>query len=146
MAASYDHVFLCSFFESSLKGGIRCEKASVMLKRRGVEDVNQLAGGIHRYLEMYGKDGFFKGLNFTFDKRIAMKPPVVQHNDKSDETSVSINDNADDNSQRFKYYCEKSDFLHGDQQKDTAYEMVGRCVSCSAPYVRGSCANISAVV
>jgi UPF0176 protein len=35
-------------------GGIRCEKASAMLKERGVEDVSQLQGGIHRYLEQYG--------------------------------------------------------------------------------------------
>jgi UPF0176 protein len=35
-------------------GGIRCEKASAMLKERGVEDVSQLKGGIHRYLEQYG--------------------------------------------------------------------------------------------
>ena len=34
-------------------GGIRCEKASSMLKSRGVGDVNQLSGGIHQYLEQY---------------------------------------------------------------------------------------------
>jgi rhodanese-related sulfurtransferase len=55
-------------------GGIRCEKASVMLKRRGVKDVSQLNGGIHRYLEEYGDQGYFKGLNFVFDQRVAMKP------------------------------------------------------------------------
>jgi predicted sulfurtransferase len=55
-------------------GGIRCEKASVMLKRRGVEDVSQLSGGIHRYLEEYGDKGFFRGLNFVFDQRVAMNP------------------------------------------------------------------------
>lgn len=55
-------------------GGIRCEKASVMLRKRGVEDVNQLSGGIHRYLETYGNDGHYKGLNFVFDQRVAMKP------------------------------------------------------------------------
>lgn len=55
-------------------GGIRCEKASVMLKRKGVKDVHQLSGGIHRYLEKYGPDGHFCGVNFTFDKRVAVKP------------------------------------------------------------------------
>jgi predicted sulfurtransferase len=49
-------------------GGIRCEKASVMLKKRGVRDVSQLKGGIHRYLEEYGDQGFFKGRNFVFDQ------------------------------------------------------------------------------
>lgn len=55
-------------------GGIRCEKASVMLKKRGVSDVSQLQGGIHRYLEEYGSQGLFRGLNFVFDQRVAMSP------------------------------------------------------------------------
>lgn len=49
-----------------------------MLKRRGVEDVNQLNGGIHRYLEEFGDQGFFRGLNFTFDQRVAMTPAECQ--------------------------------------------------------------------
>ncbi|GKZ01018.1 hypothetical protein MPSEU_001053200 [Mayamaea pseudoterrestris] len=53
-------------------GGIRCEKASAMLKKRGVKDVSQLKGGIHRYLEEFGDDGYFRGLNFVFDRRVAM--------------------------------------------------------------------------
>lgn len=70
-------------FLSDLKmyctGGIRCEKASVMLKRRGVSDVSQLKGGIHRYLEEYGDKGFFHGRNFVFDQRIAMTPSECQN-------------------------------------------------------------------
>jgi hypothetical protein len=53
-----------------------------MLKKRGVEDVSQLSGGIHRYLEEFGNDGFYKGLNFVFDQRVAMKPsPTEPQND-----------------------------------------------------------------
>ena len=43
-----------------------------MLKQRGVEDVSHLSGGIHRYLEKYGKDGFYKGKVFVFDQRVAL--------------------------------------------------------------------------
>jgi predicted sulfurtransferase len=60
-------------------GGIRCEKASVMLKKRGVADVSQLKGGIHRYLEEYGDQGLFRGLNFVFDQRVAMSPAECQN-------------------------------------------------------------------
>ena len=35
-------------------GGIRCEKASAYLKAKGVGEVYQLQGGIHRYIEKYG--------------------------------------------------------------------------------------------
>lgn len=45
-----------------------------MLRKRGVQDINQLRGGVHRYCEEFGNDGLFKGLNFVFDQRVAMKP------------------------------------------------------------------------
>ena len=41
-------------------GGIRCEKASAYLKSKGVDEVYQLQGGIHRYLEAYPDGGQFK--------------------------------------------------------------------------------------
>eukprot|EP00934_Nitzschia_sp_Nitz4_P005222 Nitzschia sp. Nitz4//scaffold378_size14206//5794//7416//NITZ4_008949-RA/size14206-processed-gene-0.15-mRNA-1//-1//CDS//3329549693//5212//frame0 len=63
-------------------GGVRCEKATVMLRNRGVEDVSQLSGGIHRYLETFGNDGHYKGLNFVFDQRVAMRPdPKLPQNE-----------------------------------------------------------------
>jgi len=71
----------CSQYSESLKdkkvlmyctGGIRCVKASAMLKQRGVEDVSHLSGGIHRYLEKYGENGFYKGKVFVFDQRVAL--------------------------------------------------------------------------
>ena len=33
-------------------GGVRCERASAYVKNLGVEDVNQLEGGIHRYMRI----------------------------------------------------------------------------------------------
>ena len=50
-------------------GGIRCEKASAFLRRHGVHEVRHLKGGIHKYLEHYGKEGLWKGKNFVFDGR-----------------------------------------------------------------------------
>ena len=53
-------------------GGIRCERASAYLTAIGLKDVNQLEGGIHRYLEAYEEDGgFWIGKNYTFDKRFS---------------------------------------------------------------------------
>ena len=42
-----------------------------MLRKRGIDDVSQLRGGIHRYLEAFPDGGFFKGKIFVFDKRVA---------------------------------------------------------------------------
>ena len=53
-------------------GGIRCERASSFLVERGLEDVNQCAGGIHNYLEKFEEDGgYWVGANYTFDKRFS---------------------------------------------------------------------------
>lgn len=54
-------------------GGIRCERASAYLKLKDVaKEVYQINGGIHRYVEKY-PDGYFRGKNYVFDGRIAVK-------------------------------------------------------------------------
>ncbi len=52
-------------------GGIRCEKFSVLMKKKGWDDVNQLHGGILRYgKEEKGKH--YKGKCFVFDDRLVV--------------------------------------------------------------------------
>jgi len=54
-------------------GGVRCERASAYLKSKGIaKQVYQLEGGIHRYIEQY-PEGFFRGKNYVFDNRLAVK-------------------------------------------------------------------------
>ena len=53
-------------------GGIRCERATAYAKTKGIENVYQIEGGIHRYVEQY-PDGFFRGKNYVFDSRIAVR-------------------------------------------------------------------------
>lgn len=58
-------------------GGIRCEKATCLLKREGFNNLYQLQDGIHTYLVKYpGKQGRFKGTLFVFDNRLVT--PVVE--------------------------------------------------------------------
>lgn len=50
-------------------GGIRCEKATCLLKREGFKNLYQLKDGIHTYMKEYpGKN--FKGTLFVFDNRL----------------------------------------------------------------------------
>ena len=50
--------------------GVRCERASAFLRNQGLQNVYQLDGGIHRYLDAYPDDGgHWVGVNYTFDKR-----------------------------------------------------------------------------
>ncbi|MBZ8177366.1 rhodanese-related sulfurtransferase [Corynebacterium poyangense] len=51
-------------------GGIRCEVLTVLMKNRGFQDVYQLDGGIVRYAEAYGNEGYWDGSLYVFDKRM----------------------------------------------------------------------------
>lgn len=52
-------------------GGVRCEKMSGYLVKKGFKDVYQLDGGMHCYMEKFpGED--FKGALYTFDNRVVM--------------------------------------------------------------------------
>ena len=57
-------------------GGIRCEKASAFLIKRGFKDVYQLDGGIIQYAHDIKKENIpssFIGKNFVFDDRLGEK-------------------------------------------------------------------------
>jgi len=59
-------------------GGIRCEKASVFLKKKGFINVYQLKGGILNYLKKINKkESLWKGECFVFDNRISLKHGLI---------------------------------------------------------------------
>lgn len=114
-------------------GGIRCEKASAMLKKRGVEDVYQLQGGIHRYLETFGNRGCFRGRNFQFDQRISLTPSEHYHqrrlmNDhpQSDATQDILSNDKDS--------CRLDDSNQKANKNPETHEVVGKCMECSAGF------------
>lgn len=54
-------------------GGIRCEKATALLKAEGFSDVFHLEGGILKYLEeVPARDSRWQGECFVFDERVAV--------------------------------------------------------------------------
>ena len=55
-------------------GGIRCEKTSIYLKKKGFKNIYQLNGGILNYLNKIKKnESLWKGECFVFDNRISLK-------------------------------------------------------------------------
>ena len=56
-------------------GGVRCEKAAPWLHDAGIDHVYQLEGGILRYFEDVGGEGYDGGC-FVFDERIALDPAL----------------------------------------------------------------------
>ncbi len=93
--------------------GVRCERASAFMRNKGVENVFQLEGGIHRYLDAFPEDGgYWVGKNYTFDKRF-------NHGAKS---SVTISECV---------YCQKPWDRYQAQAKCTACSMeVLLCKDC----------------
>lgn len=51
-------------------GGIRCEILSVLMKNRGFKEVYQIDGGIVKYGEKYGDEGYWEGSLYIFDGRM----------------------------------------------------------------------------
>ena len=59
-------------------GGIRCEKASVFLNKKGFKNVFQLKGGILNYLKkVKKKKSMWNGECFVFDNRVSVKHDLV---------------------------------------------------------------------
>lgn len=60
-------------------GGIRCEKAAILMQEEGVERVYQLEGGILKYFEE--TDGaHYQGGCFVFDEREVLGPDLAARN------------------------------------------------------------------
>ena len=54
-------------------GGIRCEKATALLKNKGYKNIFHLKGGILKYLEEISKEeSLFEGECYVFDKRVSL--------------------------------------------------------------------------
>jgi len=109
-----------------IAGGIRCEKATAHV-RKELESITEnsnvyhLKGGIHKYLDKYGQDGFFMGKNFVFDRRLG----------------VDAEDHKGSNNQSVKFivgkclYCSRDhDEIRGDGVCTVCREMVLVCDEC----------------
>ena len=64
-------------------GGVKCEKASAILRENGFQDVYQLRGGIVQYANETGGEDF-QGRCYVFDRRVAVdvnkvNPEVISH-------------------------------------------------------------------
>ena len=108
-------------------GGVRCERASALLKFKmekdpeikelGIKGVFQLQGGIDKYFKEFPEGGFWSGKNYTFDKRFAHAPPKLD----GDLHAKKIEDNE------VKGKCEAC------YQPWDKYRGKRRCPTCGVP-------------
>ena len=59
-------------------GGIRCEKATCLLKKEGFSNIYQLKDGIHTYMKEYPGE-HFKGTLFVFDNRMTTDVAPIEN-------------------------------------------------------------------
>ncbi len=60
-------------------GGIRCEKATALMRELGFDEVYHLRGGVLRYLEeMQDEDNRWQGECFVFDTRVAVDRDLAE--------------------------------------------------------------------
>jgi len=57
-------------------GGIRCEKAALLMAEEGIDNVYQLEGGILKYFEDTDGAGY-RGNCFVFDDRETLDPGLA---------------------------------------------------------------------
>ncbi|HEU5114761.1 MAG TPA: rhodanese-related sulfurtransferase [Candidatus Paceibacterota bacterium] len=90
-------------------GGVRCEKASGYLIKKGFKDVYQLDGGIVSFMEKYPGE-HFNGSLYVFDGRVTMhfggkKRQVIGRCDKCGKKTESYADCANQNCKNQMLCC-----------------------------------------
>ncbi|KAG7340349.1 rhodanase domain containing protein [Nitzschia inconspicua] len=122
-------------------GGIRCERASALLKYKmetdpeikalGIKGVYQLQGGIDKYFKEFPDGGYWQGKNYVFDKRFAHAPPKIDgelHGKKE-----KLDSGTDREQEQHDDQCAK-------QSSKTppggaaAVQVMGKCEACSKPW------------
>lgn len=118
-------------------GGVRCERASALLKQKmdteedtkslGIKGVYQLQGGIDKYFKEFPLGGMWQGKNYVFDKRFAHAPPgVVGNTVVGDENKRKGNGaGADADAEKEKK----------NGPVNAAEGILGKCEACSKPWV-----------
>ena len=70
-------------------GGIRCEKAAILMREAGLDDVYQLDGGVLKYFEEVGQAHYTGGC-FVFDERRVLDPQLSPRPELGPELSAQL--------------------------------------------------------
>ena len=75
-------------------GGIRCEKAAILMREEGLADVLQLEGGILKYFEEVG-GAHYRGECFVFDGRETLAPDLSARSNRASARAAEDPDSGD---------------------------------------------------
>ena len=121
-------------------GGIRCERASALLKNKmeteedtkklGIKGVYQLQGGIDKYFKKFPEGGFWRGKNFVFDKRVVQSPPIIEAAGINSVGDRIINHKKDDGVQESKV----KEAITTINDDSLVSPVLGSCEACLKPW------------
>eukprot|EP00804_Cyclotella_cryptica_P022234 CCRYP_017941-RA/>CCRYP_017941-RA protein AED:0.09 eAED:0.09 QI:1297/1/1/1/0.5/0.66/3/272/314 len=119
-------------------GGVRCERASALLKQKieteqdtkelGIKGVYQLQGGIDKYFKHFPEGGLWKGKNYVFDKRFAHAPAAVEAVDRAIK---KLGDEVDSSKPEIEVTGETKSVA---VPVSAAEEILSRCEACRKPW------------
>ena len=114
-------------------GGIRCERASALLKYKmetdpeikalGIKGVYQLQGGIDKYFKEFPDGGYWQGKNYVFDKRFAHAPPKIDGELHGRKESIDETDKKQSVTQ-----------ASAQVPPAAALPVMGKCEACAKPW------------
>jgi predicted sulfurtransferase len=129
-------------------GGIRCERASALLKYKmetdetvkdlGITGVFQLQGGIDKYFKEFPDGGYWQGKNYVFDKRFAHTPGVSAT--ISTEKGNNNDDDDDDGDTREAATATTATVASSAERDSTKVKtkttdvIMGQCEACHKPW------------
>lgn|SRR5581483_8841718 len=94
-------------------GDIRCEYLSAYMKHKGFQDVYHLDGGIVKYGETYGDEGYWEGKCYVFDRRMK-----VAFSDESKDVGVCTR-------------CGQATSTHENCANKTCNSLILLCTACA---------------
>eukprot|EP00584_Thalassiosira_punctigera_P027837 CAMPEP_0172576922 /NCGR_PEP_ID=MMETSP1067-20121228/137966_1 /TAXON_ID=265564 ORGANISM="Thalassiosira punctigera, Strain Tpunct2005C2" /NCGR_SAMPLE_ID=MMETSP1067 /ASSEMBLY_ACC=CAM_ASM_000444 /LENGTH=763 /DNA_ID=CAMNT_0013369601 /DNA_START=10 /DNA_END=2301 /DNA_ORIENTATION=- len=125
-------------------GGVRCERASALLKQKidkeadtkelGIKGVYQLQGGVDKYFKQFPTGGLWKGKNYTFDKRFAHAPPAVEALERKKKVLGDKDDSGDDSGMLASSETASLTTQDGAGPANAAEEIMGKCEACHKPW------------
>lgn len=123
-------------------GGIRCEKATAYLKRKGFNEVYQLNGGIINYYKKTGGEDF-EGQCYVFDRRITVNvndvnPSIISKCEKCATKTTKLINCANPECNKHFIICEScADELEGCCSKECQQHPRKRYYDGSGFYMKG---------
>ncbi len=109
-------------------GDVRCEYLSAYMKHKGFEEVYHLDGGIVKYGELYGDNGYWEGKCFVFDDRL----------------NIAFSDNSKDIGQCV--HCQTNTSNHENCAVKSCNRLVLVCPRCADNDLCEQCSPSSATV